>query len=454
VNNLRVLIYSNPLVVNKISKQFLYWRDSGFIFTKNLLKHFPSNYRVTWVIPDKIKDTSWFTSAHPNVDILPYPYSTSIHQNRYEFYGEVFRKYFPYTTDIDVIINNQPEVSANLRAWTMNQKRDMPLIYSFFHWIDCKESRAFAQPLGGYFWRQFDGALHSDAVYFHKFTGAHKFYEEMIEQGVSDKLSLMTWREFAPPPTIYGDKPMELPNKKIILFNHRLNNTTNWKMVYEIAERIYQDRQDFVLWFTDEGRNLANTKKFKESPFLVVKEIPDESYAYFMKKAYFAVCAHKGYSTWNMAILDTVANGCYTLVPFDGVYVDMLGTAGQYHNFTDLEERMREALSSPVAKLKTFNSLTQSHIYRSLLVPLRDIVNDMHSDILGIVTNAKQPAKYDKVRDYIEEKGVATKRDWVNEFWSFHTNSNFQKIRWSLLLNGFSDNTKEKESTYEYQAPF
>ena len=51
---LRGLIYMNPLVIDKISKRFYYYKDSGFIYVKQLLKSFPKDYRFTWVVPDQI----------------------------------------------------------------------------------------------------------------------------------------------------------------------------------------------------------------------------------------------------------------------------------------------------------------------------------------------------------------------------------------------------------------
>ena len=84
--NLRILIYSNPLVVDKISKRFLFQKDSGFIFTKNLLSALPDEWRYYWLIPENItkEEQIWFLTK-PNITLIPYPYSTSMHQNRYEF---------------------------------------------------------------------------------------------------------------------------------------------------------------------------------------------------------------------------------------------------------------------------------------------------------------------------------------------------------------------------------
>ena len=58
----------------------------------------------------------------------------------------------------------------------------------------------------------------------------------------------------------------------------------------------------------------------------------------------------------------------------------------------------------------------------------------------------KNPKKYDLVKKYITN---TTKKDFVNHFWMFHANSNFQKIRWKLLTDGFMDNVNLSESTYK-----
>lgn len=448
MDDLRILVYSNPLVVNKISKKFLYWRDSGFIFSKNLISSFPESYRIYWVIPDDIKDTGWFLDANRNIELINYPYSTSIHQNRYEFYGKIFRDCFPYTKDVDVIISNQPEVSANLRVWAYNQRRDLPIIYSFFHWIDCEDSRQFAQQLGGYFWREYDGALHSDAVYLHRGHGEELFRIEMQRLGLETKN--INIRPYTPPYTKFGSVPMDLPDKKIIMFNHRLNNTTNWKDVLDICTKLHEKRDDFVLWFTDEGRNLKELSALDDYPFLIVKEIPDENYGYVLSKSHISICNHRGYSTWNMAVLDAVMNGCFTLVPYDSVYPDMFGGVGvdigMYHNFDDLGNRVNMLLSTAQWELESRLIEVQKWVERRLLIPLSSIKDDFVRDIKSRVR--KKPKKYDDVKTMILEQSETHKKEWVNKFWSFHVNSNFQLIRWNLLSDGIHDDTSESETLY------
>jgi hypothetical protein len=437
--DLRVLIFSNPLVVDKIGKSFLYWKDSGFIFTKNLISALPRNYRFYWIIPHTIADRTWFTEANENVEIIHYPYSTSIHQNRYEFYGNILKEAFPYTKDIDVIINNQPEVSESLRVWAQNQRRDNPIILSFYHWIDCEESREFAKQLGGYYLRQYEGALASSKIYFHQ-EYAHELFVQQFNIDFGADIREFNYGYFHPEPTMFGKKPIDLPNKKIILFNHRLNRTTNWKAVLKSVEKL--DRDDFVLWMTDDSQMQYN--KILERPYIINKSVPSESYGYLIENSRFGICNHSGYSTWNMALLDAYANGCFMTVPDEPSYRYMFGDDFEYYQDTtsDITDLLNKLLDMPKEELEIIRvkTIEKSPCFRN---------NDtIESDINGFISMQSKPAKYEKVKELIDKSNGITKREIVNELWSFHVNSNFQKIRWLLLLDGYRDDTRSSETVY------
>lgn len=445
--NLRVLVWSNPLVVDKISKKFLYWKDSGFIYTKHLINSMPKNYRFYWVVPDKLKaeDLGWFLEANENVELIFYPYSTSIHQNRYEFYGNVLKENFPYVKDIDVIINNQPEVSANLRVWAENQRRDRPIILSFYHWIDCAESRKFAEGLGGYYLRQYDGALASDRIFFHS-DYAYGLFEKTGQEYFLQHTKFH-FSTFHPPATKFGTQPFEFDTtKKIILFNHRLNNTTNWKPVVETLANLWKKRQDFVLWITDDSK--IQEKKYLESiPFVIVKSLPSEQYGFLIKNSWFGICNHVGYSTWNMAAIDSFYNGCFMIIPNDPCYRSMFGRKFTgYHdakNSGDLFLICDSLLNQKKDRIEKFidNTLKTAPAFVD-----RDDEIDVEKMIECKLDHAKTPAKYDLVLDAIG-KGIS-KKDLVNGLWTFHVNSNFQKIRWSLLNDGIHDDTTQSETYY------
>lgn len=455
--SLRVLVWSNPLVVDKISHQFRYDADSGFIFTKHLISKLPKTWRYTWVIPDKIKesDWGWFSSANEIVELMPYPYPTNIHQARYEFAGDVLRNNFEYGHDIDVILNNQPEVSASLRAWASNQRREHPIILSFYHWLDVPDSAQFGRTLSGYFWRQWDGYLASDSAFFHN-RYAFDLFSEEVERKVVESSDLWKTRTgtFNPPATEFGKEPYPMPEEKVILFNHRLNNTTNWKHVVETLEKLWDTRKDFCLWLTDEDGSSLHKQYLKKFPFIHVERIPEQSYGYVMENSHFAVCAHKGYSTWNMAILDSIRNGLFTLVPNDGIYREMLLPFNElmWHNFgDDLYVAMSTLLNADARTLRTMNEEVQRFVISQYSWSSAEILEHIFAHV-QLRMGDKPPKKYSDVWKYIKNSETPVeKRDWVNKFWSFHVNSNFQKIRWWLLFDGnIRDITEEHRTTYTY----
>ena len=439
--NLRVLVFSNPLVVDKISKKFLYYKDSGFIFTKNLLKSLPSNWRFDWIIPDKIKDVDWFLSANKNITTIPYPYSTSIHQNRYEFYGNILKREYPYTKDIDIVINNQPEVSANIWTWLYNQRRDLPIIFSYYHWIDCERSRKFSSALGGYFWRQYDGFLKSTFNLFHS-EYAFELFRNEVKNNLKEEVDSSKVIYFNPPPSIFGNEEITLPEKKIILFNHRLNNSTNWRMFFNVAESLYKKRKDFCIWITD---TKISDYDLIDKPYIKFKTVKDESYGYLISKSMFSVCTHLDYSTWNMAVLDSILNGCPVILPStDGdFYKSFFGEGNFYHNFSDLEKIIDSILDNPEMLQEIL--MKQQRII-SKIKPLDNIIEN----VLKEISITKDIKKYEDVYNYIKQKGQCYKKDFVNHFWSFHVNSNFLPIRWKLLMEeDIVDNNLNSETLYE-----
>ena len=457
---LRGLIYMNPLVIDKISKKFYYYKDSGFLYVKQLLKSFPKDYRFTWIVPEQVfkkNEQQWFLDAHPNIDFIYYPYPTSIHRNRYDFYGRHILDAIPYTTDIDFILNNQPEVTGSLRTLFDTAKREKPIIINFYHWIDCQESRKFGEDLGGYFYREAEGFIDADYSAFHNKYAFDLFKNEFKlrfgENGIDfSEINESKVLHFRPAATKFGNEPIDLSKfdgKKIVLFNHRLNQTTQWKEVVKIFQEIYQTRQDFVLWMTD-AANKESSQIAKSYPFIHVEQLPFENYGYLMGQSHFSVCNHKGYSTWNMAALDAIYNGCYTLIPEREVYLDMFK---EYEYASAFFHKDPEDLKNKIVLLLDKNKIDTSTIssspkLKNLFAPDDSIFD---TKIIESIKNkiGNVPAKYDKVLDLIDKRKNITKKELINSLWSFHCNSNFQRMRWRLLFNdNIKDNTKDKDTIY------
>ncbi len=430
--NLRILVYMNPLVVDKISKKFLWEKDSGFLYTKQLINNLPPNWRFTILVP-KGFDPNFF----PTAECVEYDYCTSIHQNRYHFNRNILAKTFPYGRDVDVIINNQPEVTANLKVFFENQRREKPIIINFFHWIDCKESAKFSKTLSGFIWRQVEGAREADLNMFHGRHAYDLFKTSAEENGLP--YGNIKVEFFHPQPTKFGEEPMELPDKKIILFNHRLNNTTGWKEVIKACEEAHNYNDNFILWFTDD-QNLKEKKYLEGFSWIKVQRISFKNYGYFIKKCHFSICNTKGYATWNMAVLDSIHNGCTPLVPIHPLYLDMLGGKIPTDFHGDLVKSIMLLLANPKERNDTW--------LNEVKIPEDTNLGGWIEDIIKTRIPVGEIKKYNDVKNHIIWKGKCEKREFVNKFWSFHANSNFQLIRWKLLNDGIEDDTTKENTTY------
>jgi hypothetical protein len=240
--------------------------------------------------------------------------------------------------------------------------------------------------------------------------------------------------------------------EKIILFNHRLNNTTNWQWFLTMCDRLYEKRKDFVVWFTDDS-DKAKVKMLLAKRYTVIQAMKEDEYGYLLKNSHFAVCCHKGYSTWNMAVLDSLQAGCFTLVPqgepaYTAMFVHFC--TKMYHNNDDtLVEKMDGLLNEKAEDLKELTIKIKDTFpsYFSLNGLIR-IGDDIERAINNRLDLLHVPAKYDEVKQLIADNPGITKGEIVNRLWSFHVNSNFQKIRWRLLKDGMADNTQKPEATY------
>lgn len=240
-----------------------------------------------------------------------------------------------------------------------------------------------------------------------------------------------------------GEKPFDGNQLK-----HRLNATSHWKDFLSKCDQLYKIRQDFIVWITDD-QNIQEVEALQK-PYIYVKKIPSSSYGYVMSKCHFAVCNHKGYATWNMAILDTFYNGCFTLVPEDGVFPSMFmgGSRGIYHNRKNLVEIMDEYLNKNESILKSMakrivdkNPALFNNNEGAIATEL------IHTGISNKMAKST-PEKYDEVMQLIEAGIMMSKGEIVNDLWSFHVNSNFQKIRWKLLEDGVKDDTSQSVTIY------
>ena len=152
-----------------------------------------------------------------------------------------------------------------------------------------------------------------------------------------------------------------------------------------------------------------------------------------------------------MAALDAIYNGSFTLIPKREAYLDMFKDYDHadsffHENVVELKNKIILLLDS--AKINT-DTIRLNPKLKHLFCPDDSIFNkkiiESINDRMGNV-----PAKYDKVIDLIKSNSSISKKTLINTLWSFHCNSNFQRMRWRLLLkDSIIDDTKNKDTIYK-----
>ena len=183
--------------------------------------------------------------------------------------------------------------------------------------------------------------------------------------------------------------------------------------------------------FKDE-ENLKEKEYLESVPFVKLESIPFDTYGRFLSKCHFSICNIKGYATWNMAVLDSINFGTPVLAPDKPLWKE-LGC----HTTSDMKGEIIKMLDS--AKIEP----------RDVILKNFNIIEFVEDQIKARVSE-KNPAKYDDVVEMISTaEDTVEKKEWVNKFWSFHANSNFQIIRWKMLAEeGIKDDTSKEYTTY------
>jgi hypothetical protein len=92
----------------------------------------------------------------------------------------------------------------------------------------------------------------------------------------------------------------ELPNKKVLVFNHRWNESSGIKKLIEYNDGL---SEEYLVWITDEDCDLQREN------FIIKKLNSKSDYAYLMQNCYASLCFIDGYCTWNLSAQDSMIMG-------------------------------------------------------------------------------------------------------------------------------------------------
>ena len=303
-----------------------------------------------------------------NLTMIPFPYPQSVIQNRHRFEASAlsqilggrrpveYKKGYFVTLemsaiDIDFVFCHQPEILSNVLWSLLNQNYSVNNTdaFTFFHWIDCPDSRLTANHPPTFF-RQFEAIDRCSSVFFHsdhsrkyllsnfnrtpRVMVPDEYQMEMKIRKMPLNARILSKPRFVPKigAVDFWNKPQD---SKVIAFNHRWNETTGRNILPDYIEGL---PKDYRVYCTDkeilkpvagyspvksDGRfNYAYEKKYLGQD---VSENDFNLYSDFLNKSDVAVAIIQGYGTWNLSVQDSVNAGTPTLVYDTPMMREVLG---------------------------------------------------------------------------------------------------------------------------------
>jgi hypothetical protein len=233
-----------------------------------------------------------------NVTFIKYDYPKSVQVNRGMFdYRNI--KFDFGKVDVDFVFNHQPELAFNVHQWFHTKRYYEDVIYfGFYHWMDCRDSRGSVSGCPSFYMRQLESMHILDANFIHSNISIEylksNFKEFDCTHLLSDIYEMPLSSKIEVEPT-----PFDLPNKKILLFNHRWNESSGIKKLMEYTKDL---SDEYLIWVTDEGCDVKDER-------FMVKHLGYSDYCYLLQNCYASLCFIDGYTTWNLSAQDSMLMG-------------------------------------------------------------------------------------------------------------------------------------------------
>jgi len=307
----RILHVMSPVRWN--ATKWLHHGDSNWKVMYKTIKFLPDCHHYVLVPPNNTVED---VVQQDNITWIHFPYPISVLANRGFFDYKALRKYFDWRKhDLDFVFLHQPELFYNVISGLLSDRMGTSVnTFLFFHWVDSPASKPSETYTDG-FWRQIEAIDLSAKTFFHcnasldyiksnwspkrpRITG------EIIDEKIREKITYMPLAGgFIG--TTKKSKPVPLPDKKILLFNHRWNTTTGIKRLIDYTKDL--DRDEYLVWVTDE--DAKKPRAGQPAPkWMRVQNLPSGAeYQYLVEKSYATLCFVDSYGTWNLSVQDGIA---------------------------------------------------------------------------------------------------------------------------------------------------
>lgn len=303
----RILHILSP--VRWSSNKFIHGSDSNYRVYNMIVDWLPMCHHIT-LVPQH----NSINESRTNVSLIKHPYPHSVLYNRGFFDSKAFLKEIDFTKiDFDYIFCHQPEILYNvMNAFQTGRYGTSVSKFIFFHWVDSPKSRPTTDYPEGFF-RQLEGINLSTKSFFHcemglEYLKSNWKKKEHAVLGINDNymtkkisympLGLKSWQNTP-------SEPIQLPkNKKILVFNHRWNNSTGMSKLIEYTKDL--DRNEWLVWITD--KDAKAPKAGSPAPdWMKVQYLNSKGqYKYLLENCFATLCFVDDYMTWNLSVQDGI----------------------------------------------------------------------------------------------------------------------------------------------------
>jgi hypothetical protein len=220
----------------------------------------------------------------------------------------------------------------------------------------------------------------------------------------------------------------DLPNKKIVVFNHRWNKSSGTERFLKYIENV---SDDYVFWITDEKNCDVKRDNF------IVKSLNYEDFNYLMNNCYCNVTFIDGYTTWNLSAQDCLVRNKPSLM-FDNEIIDTV-CQGKAYKFKSKQE-IQSLLENLPKRIENYDIYLHDKLFKENLI---NSINESWE-----CTKQVPKAAADFI-NLVKNKKVRTKKDILTLVHNgIISNGSNHGIRRYVLHNGLKDDITEPYPTY------
>jgi hypothetical protein len=420
--NLRILHFLSPVKWN--ADTFLSDADANFKVMKKTIEFLPNCHHYV-LMPSKATEVIY----QNNVTNIKYEYPHSVFLNRYHFDNKKIVGFNFDKIDVDYIFNHQPEQSLSLQVWFGSNRyyRDIHT-FNFFHWIDCYESGGGfkdVQPIN--FLRQYEATVIGDYNFFHTKKSVDYLLSNFEKLNYMPEIKNVRFMPLSGKATEVKTE-FDLPNKKIVVFNHRWNKSSGTERFLKYIENV---SDDYVFWITDEKNCDVKRDNF------IVKSLNYEDFNYLMNNCYCNVTFIDGYTTWNLSAQDCLVRNKPSLM-FDNEIIDTV-CQGKAYKFKSKQE-FQSLLENLPKRIENYDIYLHDKLFKENLI---NSINESWE-----CTKQVPKAAADFI-NLVKNKKVRTKKDILTLVHNgIISNGSNHGIRRYVLHNGLKDDITEPYPTY------